>query len=437
MYRFKLYNSDEIDALQKELHFYRNALETMNIGDLIEKYIKAKSEVYSLKYDFLKQEGDINTMKEFFQEAIEKYEKAEQDLSTQIQAVNDSLTQLKEDVHWIKNQLKEANITTEFIGEVKANNDQQEGQVNNEKSEIDVLKEEILKLKEQMAQNKEKEQLNETQLPKQSEYRRLQNILQSSNLMESPTQNNSIQTPSTNYRGAIPTQSNHSNALTSLNHQTNRTGRSKNAAQFDLVNRTIIHSKKTANTQEFKKTNNQSAQPPSFHTNKAENTATDKHPLENSSDDDHDKQLEIKENIDTKTTNDNEKENISNDVKPLRQTSNGEVVELEQDFDNEEIEKTANLIPNQTEESNADLPLEESIESQVEKAENDEPLLEADEKITNDSATLNSIIDQSEKDDFPPTTNETITSNLETNDENEFQPKKTLFSLLKELNLKR
>src|SRR5690606_12717290 len=148
-----------------------------------EKYMKAKSEVYSLKYDLLKQEGDINKMKEFFREAIEKYEKAELDLSAQIQAVNDSLNQLKEDVHWIKNQVDQIDVT-EFIEKKNDITNQHVNNVYNEKSEIDLLKEEVSKLKELMTQNnnKKEETVNHPHASNQSEYRRLQNMLQSSHL---------------------------------------------------------------------------------------------------------------------------------------------------------------------------------------------------------------------------------------------------------------
>lgn len=114
---------------------------------------------------------------------IEEKRKSEYEarhLSTKIETIGDSLNQLKQDVYKIMYLIENMPLA-ELIEKTNYVIDNHNSGFIEEKNEIDLLKEEILHLKEQINQSYSNHNTTEQpQSPKVSEYKRLQNMLHSS-----------------------------------------------------------------------------------------------------------------------------------------------------------------------------------------------------------------------------------------------------------------
>ncbi|WP_249872163.1 hypothetical protein [Oceanobacillus saliphilus] len=197
MYRYKLYNTDEVEKLEWELAIYKQTLETIKSRDEVTEYLKTKSEFNDLKLKFTKIKGEMKIMEENHQRTIMDYEQEKQFLSSRIDEVSDSLGQLKLDVNKVIDIVDQMHFT-ELIEKMNQVMNKQDDHLVETKIKIERLKEEIMQLKEHMQSNVQlPETTNQPPAPRKSEYRQLQNMLQSPNYVEqtvTPKKNNMINT---------------------------------------------------------------------------------------------------------------------------------------------------------------------------------------------------------------------------------------------------
>jgi hypothetical protein len=128
----------------------------------------------------------------------------------------------------------------------------QDEHLNNEKNEIDKLKEEILQLKEQIKTNNSNHVTKKQQAsPRQSEYRRLQSMVQSSKVLEQPrNQKKNSMTPTQNF--GKPIHGSQSSYLTDTSRyvtNTNQRSLEKRIPHYELNKNTFIRSSSEKNTQ--------------------------------------------------------------------------------------------------------------------------------------------------------------------------------------------
>ncbi|MBM7573689.1 hypothetical protein [Aquibacillus albus] len=133
-------------------------------------------------------------MDEKYQENITGYEDCEQIFTEQIQTINETINQLKQDVNLIKSELAKMRVSElrEKMDLVIYKTDDHLTKV---KSQIDSQKEELSQLKKHINPNAP----TKKQTPRPSEYRQLQNMLQSFNNVEqfSQSSKNSMTTRKT------------------------------------------------------------------------------------------------------------------------------------------------------------------------------------------------------------------------------------------------
>src|SRR5690625_7603233 len=105
MYRFHLYNADEINKLKQELNTYKKVMKTMEADDLIEDLVKTNADYCDLIEEIIKLKGEMKMMEESYQKKIVDYDNKEQDISTQIKTLDIAFVQLREDVNKIKENM--------------------------------------------------------------------------------------------------------------------------------------------------------------------------------------------------------------------------------------------------------------------------------------------------------------------------------------------
>ncbi|WP_281975632.1 hypothetical protein [Halobacillus litoralis] len=181
MDRYRLYSTDEMQTLKEKLRLYKEILYFMKSGSVTDDYLLTKMESNDFKFNL---EGVMNKMEDYNYEAGEKTKL----LSAQLQSVNETVNVLKKDLEAIKDKMDRLQIH-DLMEKMNRVIDTQQTSVKQETtSEVDRLKDEITYLKGQI-QSAPQQTMPETPVPVQesrqapartSEYRKLQNMLQSS-----------------------------------------------------------------------------------------------------------------------------------------------------------------------------------------------------------------------------------------------------------------
>ncbi|MGM0876165.1 MAG: hypothetical protein ACQEWV_15690 [Bacillota bacterium] len=190
MERFKMNNTQDIVVLKQKLATYKHTLETLKAGEVVEDYLLMKNECYAIKNQVSKLEGEVKTMKETQDLQITEYEKRVKIISDQVESVNESLGQLKEDVTLLTSKVNSLNFNDLLIKIDNMITTQYAATPSKEakKSEIKILKEEIAQLKKHLTTE---EQLEGTPLKKTTtklqptSYKQLRNMIHSSNNIHS------------------------------------------------------------------------------------------------------------------------------------------------------------------------------------------------------------------------------------------------------------
>ncbi|MFD2046661.1 hypothetical protein ACFSTA_20595 [Ornithinibacillus salinisoli] len=237
MYQYKLYNSEEIDKLKRDLNLYKQNIKTLKSGDLLVKYLEMQRELYDYRLKFSTLKGEMHAMEDRYEEKLTGYETQAQKLTSQIQTINDSLNQLKLDVNLIKGEVKEIRFT-ELLEKMNIVINKTDESLTKVKGEIVSQEEKFTQLKEQLKQ----ENPRKTAAPRQSEYRRLQNMLQSFNTGQATnTKNNRITSGKTTMKRNYNPNPRTIKSIGDIEHATpvNKTKKSFRSSQFE-VNKNII-----------------------------------------------------------------------------------------------------------------------------------------------------------------------------------------------------
>lgn len=182
MYRFQLYDSEDIQKLKKEIDVYRNLLEAINLEHLYEQLDILKSNNADLVEKIINLKGEIKMMNEKYEQEKREFEKREQTLTKHIDTLDTALMELKEDVNKVMTkidnlQLKEIVQKVDQLMKVKEKDTQTEKEVEKIKTELKEVKEQLKEKEEQLVEH--------TSSKRTSEFRRLQNMLQSQNSLHS------------------------------------------------------------------------------------------------------------------------------------------------------------------------------------------------------------------------------------------------------------
>jgi hypothetical protein len=183
MEQSKFNNTQDIETLKRKLVSYKQALEALKGGGVIEDYLLAKKEYEELKNQVFKLKGEIKTMKEKQDLEILEYEKKVEMMTNQVELVNDTIRDLKQDVSLLMSKVSNINFS-DILKKIDKMVDIQYASISSIKegnTELNVLKEEIAQLKQQTGkQDTNTTTINQNKKTQPSSYRQLQNILQSS-----------------------------------------------------------------------------------------------------------------------------------------------------------------------------------------------------------------------------------------------------------------
>ena len=105
MYRFQLYDSEDIQKLKKEIDVYRNILEAMNLDHLYEQLDTLKSNNEILVEKMINLKGDIQKMNEKYELQKTNFENKERNLTEHISTLDTALIELKQDVNIMMNKI--------------------------------------------------------------------------------------------------------------------------------------------------------------------------------------------------------------------------------------------------------------------------------------------------------------------------------------------
>lgn len=273
MHQYKLYNSVEIEKLKQDMEVYKQTLETMKSSNSLDKFLQLQRELYELRLKFSKFKGEMKAMEENYQEKIVGYERQDQKNSTKIQTINDSLNQLKQDVTSIKGEIEEMPVT-ELLQKMNLVINRSDDNLTTVKNQINTQKEELLQSKEHIKPNAPKKPI-----PQPSEYKRLQNMLQSfnnANQSNSITTNKTIrQLPSSNQNSVQNRPLGDSRIPISLSKETKAVRSFPNEFNKNIITRTS----KPKNTGKLNRATNKE-ESPSMIKNYDNSPAVNDHPIE-------------------------------------------------------------------------------------------------------------------------------------------------------------
>jgi DNA-binding FrmR family transcriptional regulator len=180
-------NTIDIEVLKQKLSTYRQSLETLKSESVVEDYILLKNESTGLKNQVSKVEGELRSLQKMNDIQLTDFKKKFEDISDQFETIHQSLNQLKEQVALITRNVDNINIY-EFLKKIeeKLDTKNEPNSSKEEKSEIAILKEEIVQLKKQQTNQLENNYNKTTPNLKPSSFNQLKNMIQSSKSVYSP-----------------------------------------------------------------------------------------------------------------------------------------------------------------------------------------------------------------------------------------------------------
>ena len=180
-------NTLNIEVLQQKLSTYKQTLETLKSGNVVEDYIFMKNESSELRKQVAKIEEELKSIQEKSDVQLSEYRRKYNYISDQFETIHQSLNQLKEQVTLITRNVDNIKMY-EFLKKIEEKLDTK-NELNISKevlSEIAILKEEIVQLKKQQANQLENNYKQTTPNLKPSSFNQLKNMIQSSKAVYSP-----------------------------------------------------------------------------------------------------------------------------------------------------------------------------------------------------------------------------------------------------------
>lgn len=151
----KLTNTEKIDHLKQKLATYKQTLETIKAGDVVEDYLLMKNEDKAIKKQIFTLEGEVKKMKETQDFQLAEYEERAETITVQVESVKESLGQLENDVKLLINTVNKLNFPDLLLKIENLINTHNQPSKTEELTEISKLKEEIEQLKSQIHHREE------------------------------------------------------------------------------------------------------------------------------------------------------------------------------------------------------------------------------------------------------------------------------------------
>lgn len=176
---------DDIEGLKQKLIVYKQTLETMKSGNVVEDYLIMKNESYKLLKQILKIENDMETVKYNHDVQITNIFEQVDALKKEIKSLDLSIENVKQKVMALTDKVNGLNFD-EIMLKMEMlirNEDNLATTIKQEKKELEDLKDEIIKLKSEVLEsnNVSKPQLAHISTKiKPTSYQQLKKIIQSS-----------------------------------------------------------------------------------------------------------------------------------------------------------------------------------------------------------------------------------------------------------------
>lgn len=170
---------DDIEGLKQRLFVYKQTLETMKSGHVVEDYLFMKSECYNLIKQISKLASEIKTVKNKQEDQITNFNQQVDFLNEEIKSINLTLENVKQEVKTLTDKVNSLNLD-EMMLKIQT---MMRNEAKKEKNELLDLKNEINKLKSEVFEPKRvirphsKNVIPKIQL---SSYQQLRSIINSS-----------------------------------------------------------------------------------------------------------------------------------------------------------------------------------------------------------------------------------------------------------------
>ncbi|MCV9885440.1 hypothetical protein [Metabacillus halosaccharovorans] len=185
MDRFKLNNTQDIDILKQKLATYKNTLETLKSGNVVDDYLLMKHGCYAIKEQVSILEGEVQTMKEQQELQIAEYKKMTEFFSDKMESLSESFGQLQGEIANLTNTVNALNIN-ELLLKIDYIVHKQKEYYSEEKEEnnvMKILKKEMEQLKKDLISQEKLDgtpKKNTVQKLYPSSYMQLKGLIQSS-----------------------------------------------------------------------------------------------------------------------------------------------------------------------------------------------------------------------------------------------------------------
>lgn len=184
----KLTNSEKIERLKQKLTTYKQTLETIKAGDVVDDYLLMKNEDKSMKKQVFTLEDEVKKIKETQDIQLTGYEKRTEIISIQVELMKESLVKLEDDVKSLLKIVNNLNFPALLEKIENVINTHNQSSKAKESTEFSKLKEEIEQLKnhtkhhEEMIESDKKRAVSKLQ---PSGYTQLMNMLQAAKTIDS------------------------------------------------------------------------------------------------------------------------------------------------------------------------------------------------------------------------------------------------------------
>lgn len=177
--------NDNFEELKQKLVVYKQTLETMKSGNVVEDYLMMKNECYNLIKQVSQLENNMETVKNNHDDEITNITQQVDMLAKKVKSIDLSIEQVKQDVKTLTDKVNSLNLGKLILKMEKllGNGDSLAMFIEEEKKGLEVLKDELIELKSDLLETKGvmKSQIANTVAHiKPTSYQQLRQIIQSS-----------------------------------------------------------------------------------------------------------------------------------------------------------------------------------------------------------------------------------------------------------------
>ncbi|WP_211742199.1 hypothetical protein [Ornithinibacillus massiliensis] len=232
---------NEIENLKQRLEDYKQHLESTITSKTSNNYPELHQALNESKEKNIRLKGELRRMETHYQEQINRYEQQAKNITAKLESIDDSISQLKYDISQLKGEVNGFQFQ-ELINKLNQLIVKTDENLLTIKRDMDLQDQTFSQIKEQLKPKSEPQTVS-----RQSDYRRVQNMLQSittsngNQMLPNTTRRKPIQ-PSNSSINRLPTRANNKNTTLSINQ-----GRKSFVNSQYEFNKNIIKKKKTPN----------------------------------------------------------------------------------------------------------------------------------------------------------------------------------------------